>query len=92
MFQLLEIVGVSREGYSEAIQSAVNKLQDAGEKVYWFELLEQRGGIRNGEVEFQAKLKVAVSVEAEEDKGLFLCPSCGRASDRAENLCNPKRV
>jgi flavin-binding protein dodecin len=92
MFQLLEIVGVSKESYSQAIKKAIKQLQDAGESVFWFEVMEERGGVRGDSVEFQVKIKVAVKVESEEEKGIYLCPSCGRASDKPENLCNPKKV
>lgn len=92
MFQLLEIVGISNESNSDAIKKALTKLKEAGEKVYWFEVLEQRGSFKGDSIQFQVKLKVAILVEAEEEKSLFLCPSCGRASDKAEDLCNPKKV
>lgn len=92
MFQLLEVVGISKESFSEACKSAIKKISEANEKVYWFEVIEERGGVRNGEVEFQVKLKVAVGVESEEETALFLCPSCGRAADKASDLCNPKKV
>ncbi|MEW5818734.1 MAG: dodecin domain-containing protein [Cyanobacteriota bacterium] len=92
MFQMLEIIGISKESYSEAVKAAIKKLSEANEKVFWFEVVEQRGGVRKGEVEFQVKLKVAVSIESEEERGIFLCSSCGRVSENSEDLCHSKKV
>lgn len=92
MFQMLEIVGISNESFSDAVKSAIKKISQADEKVFWFEVIEQRGALRKGEVEYQVKLKVAVSVETEDEDSLFLCPSCGRMAENASDLCNPKKV
>jgi dodecin len=87
MFQLLEIVGVSYDGYSDAIKNALEELNKSGEKVHWFEVMEQRGAMRERGVQFQVKLKVAIAVESDEEKSLYLCPSCGKAAERSEELC-----
>lgn len=92
MFQMLEIVGVSEVSFAEAAKSAITKITESGEKVFWFEVVEERGAVHHGKVEFQIKLKAAVAVESNDSDELYLCPSCGRASDCADNLCNPKKV
>ena len=63
MFKMLEVVGSSKEGYSEAAKEAVDQIIASGEKVHFFEVVEQRGAVRDGKLkEFQVKLKVAVEV------------------------------
>jgi flavin-binding protein dodecin len=58
---MIEVIGSSEIGYSEAVKSAVQQLIDAGEKVHFFEVIEQRGAAREGRFkEFQVKVKVAV--------------------------------
>ena len=61
MFKMIEVIHGSEEGFSQAAKSAVEELIRKGEKVHFFEVVEQRGAVRNGEFkEFQVKLKVAV--------------------------------
>jgi flavin-binding protein dodecin len=61
MLKMVEVVGVSEVGYSEAVRSAVNRLIESGEKVHFFQVVEQRGAVRDGKFkEFQATIKVAV--------------------------------
>ncbi len=61
MLRMLEVIGSSEEGYSEAVRDAVQTLIHAGEKVHFFEVVEQRGAVREGRLkEFQVKVKVAV--------------------------------
>lgn len=59
MYKMLEVVGVSTVSYAEATKSAIAEIQES-ETVYWFEVVEMRGGVRNGEIEFQVKLQVGV--------------------------------
>jgi flavin-binding protein dodecin len=61
MLRMIEIVGTSAEGYSEAVRSAVEEMIQKGEKVHFFQIMEQRGAVREGQLkEFQVVLKVAV--------------------------------
>lgn len=63
MLKMIEVIGISEAGYSEAIKEAVQALIDKGEKVHFFEVAEQRGAVRDGKFkEFQAKVKVAVEL------------------------------
>jgi len=67
MFKMMEIIGTSEKGFSEAVKDAVNRIVQSGENVHFFEVVEQRGAVHGGEFkEFQVKVKVAV--EAEEEK------------------------
>jgi len=60
MILMKEVIGISNAGFSEAVESAVKKLMDDGQKVYWFEIVEQRGAVKGSDVEYQVKVKVAV--------------------------------
>ncbi len=60
MIYMNEVVGISNVSFSEAVKGAIKKLSDGGQKVYWFEIVEQRGAVKASEIEFQVKLKVAV--------------------------------
>lgn len=59
MYKMLEVVGTSPVSYAEATKEAIANIQES-DKVCWFEVVELRGGIREGEIEFQAKLKAAI--------------------------------
>jgi flavin-binding protein dodecin len=60
MFKMVDVVGVSAAGFSEAVKDGVNKVLAAGEKVHFFQILEQRGAVREGELkEFQVVIRVA---------------------------------
>lgn len=61
MLKMMEVVGRSEEGFSEAVKDTIKQIIDSGEKVHFFEVVEQRGAIREGKFkEFQVKMKVAV--------------------------------
>ena len=61
MLKFIEVVGSSPLGYSEAVRDAVETLIAAGEVVHFFQVVEERGSVRDGEIkEFQVVLKVAV--------------------------------
>ena len=58
MFKMIEVVGTSPLSYAEATKNAIKELSK-DYSIYWFEVAELRGGMRNGEIEFQVKLNVA---------------------------------
>jgi len=61
MFKMIEVIESSDDGFSEAVKKAVQKLLDRGEKVHFFEVVEQRGAVRDGAFkEFQVKIRAAV--------------------------------
>jgi flavin-binding protein dodecin len=61
MFKIIEVDGSSPVGFSEAVRDSIERLLEAGEQVSYFQVLEQRGAVREGKFkEFQVKLKVAV--------------------------------
>ncbi len=61
MLKMVEVVGTSSLGFSEAVKDGVEKFIQSGEKVHFFQVLEQRGSVRDGKFrEFQVVMKVAV--------------------------------
>lgn len=60
---MMEVVGISNVSFSDAVKNAVKKLLEGGHKLYWFEIVEERGAVKGNEVEFQVKLKVAAEVK-----------------------------
>jgi flavin-binding protein dodecin len=60
MLKMVDVVGVSPTGFSEAVKDGVDKVLASGEKVHFFQVLEQRGAVREGELkEFQVVIRVA---------------------------------
>jgi flavin-binding protein dodecin len=60
MFKMVEVVGISPSGFSEAVKDGVDKVLESGEKVHFFQVLEQRGAVREGTLkEFQVIIRVA---------------------------------
>lgn len=58
--ELIERVGVSNIGFSDAVKKAV---QDARSErdVFWFQVLEQRGRMTSdGEIEYQVIVRIGV--------------------------------
>ncbi len=61
MLKMLEVVGTSPEGFSEAVQSAIDETAKTGAKIHFLQVLEERGSVRDGKIrEFQVVLKIAV--------------------------------
>jgi flavin-binding protein dodecin len=59
VYKVIELVGSSTKGTDDAIQNAINKASKTLENLDWFEVIENRGRIENGQVShFQVKLKV----------------------------------
>lgn len=63
-YKVVELVGASEKGFPEAIQKALADALKTLRGLEWFEVLEQRGTVKDGKVEtFQVRLKVAFQVE-----------------------------
>ena len=58
-YKAIELVGTSEQSFDDATRSAVRRAGETVRDLEWFEVLEQRGYIRGGEVrEFQVKVKI----------------------------------
>lgn len=62
MTGMVELIGISNESYSDAVKKAVEEFMATGKKVYWFEVVEQRGAVRDGKIEFQVVIKVGTTL------------------------------
>ena len=61
MLKMIEVVGVSAEGFSEAATKAIETLIAQGENIHFFQVVEQRGSVREAKLkEFQVVIKVAI--------------------------------
>lgn len=60
MIKMVEVIGISKESFSDAASSVVRAVANDGNKVYWFEVTEQRGAMRGSDIEYQVKVNVAV--------------------------------
>ncbi len=59
IYKLIEIVGTSSESYEKAIEHAISKASETVKAISWFQVLEQRGAVRDGQVtEYQVIMKV----------------------------------
>jgi flavin-binding protein dodecin len=58
VFKGITIVGTSTESFSDAIQTAVERANQTIRELRWFEVLEQRGAVRDGQIEYQVTLEV----------------------------------
>lgn len=63
-YALTEYVGTSREGVDEAIRGAIQRASKTLPHIDWFEVIQVRGYVREGEVDhFQVTLKVGSRLE-----------------------------
>lgn len=58
VYKGVTVVGTSNEGFSQAVAAAVERAQDTIKELRWFEIREQRGAVRNGQIEYQVTLEV----------------------------------
>lgn len=58
-YKLIEIVGTSGESYEKAIQNGIAKASKSLQGISWYEVVQQRGAVKDGNVsEYQVILKV----------------------------------
>jgi flavin-binding protein dodecin len=58
-YKIIEIVGTSKESYDAAIRNAVEHASASLSALSWFEVVQMRGGIKDGKLEeYQVILKV----------------------------------
>ena len=64
VYKLLELVGSSKTSIEDAIQKAITRANESIRHVRWFEVLETRGMVENGEVAFyQVRLKLGFTLD-----------------------------
>ncbi|HXK59227.1 MAG TPA: dodecin family protein [Acidobacteriota bacterium] len=63
VYKKIRIVGVSTESYEKAIQNAIAEAQKTLHGLAWFEVVEQRGAIVDGTIEFQVTIEIGFKIE-----------------------------
>jgi flavin-binding protein dodecin len=63
-FKVIELVGTSPVSFAEAVKAAVAEASKTVRNMGWFEVVEERGRIADGQVaEFQVTIKVGFRLE-----------------------------
>ncbi len=63
-YKKIEIVGTSPVSFSEAVKSAVADASKTVRRMDWFEVIEQRGQIKDDKVtEYQVVLKIGFKID-----------------------------
>lgn len=67
-YKIIELVGTSEEGVTEAIEAAVDKAGETLKGLDWFEVNQIRGQISDGRIAwFQVDLKIGFRVMSKEE-------------------------
>jgi len=67
-YKVIELVGTSEVGVTEAIESAVSRASETLKGLDWFEVDSIRGQIENGSVAwFQVKMKIGFKLMTAEE-------------------------
>jgi flavin-binding protein dodecin len=66
VFKGIEIVGTSDQSFSHAIEVAVQRARQTLHNLSWFVVTEQRGGLQQGRLEYQATLRVYFKLDPAE--------------------------
>jgi flavin-binding protein dodecin len=64
VYKIIELVGTSPVGVSEAIDNALERASQTIRNIRWFETINIRGSVENGKAnEFQVSLKVGFTMD-----------------------------
>jgi dodecin len=64
VYKKIEIVGTSKTSFAEAVKAAVVEAGKSVRQMSWFEVVEQRGSIKDGKVlEFQVTVRIGFKIE-----------------------------
>lgn len=63
VFKKIEIVGTSHESVSDAIDQAIDRARETVDDLKWFEVIETRGYIEDGDLEYQVTLKIGFKLD-----------------------------
>jgi dodecin len=66
VFKGVTIVGTSNESFSNAIEVAIERAQQTIRELRWFEIRDQRGAVRDGQIEYQVTLEVFFKLRSED--------------------------
>jgi len=64
IYKKVEIVGTSEVSFAEAVKAAVEEAGKTVRHMDWFEVVEERGRIKDGKVaEFQVTIRIGFKLE-----------------------------
>jgi flavin-binding protein dodecin len=64
VYKIVELVGTSTDSIEDAIQAAIRRADRTLRNLRWFEVLQTRGHVENGEVRhYQVVLKAGFTLE-----------------------------
>lgn len=64
VYKRVELVGSSPDSIEDAIENAISRAADTIRHIRWFEVLETRGVVQDGEVScYQVTLKIGFTLE-----------------------------
>jgi flavin-binding protein dodecin len=64
VYRIIEIAGSSEKSIDDAIRNAISRASRTLRQIGWFEVLQTRGHVKDGEVaHFQVILKVGFTLE-----------------------------
>lgn len=58
-FEIVERVGISNISISDAVKNALDRI-DKRRNIHFFEIIQQRGTVHSGTVEFQVIIKIGI--------------------------------
>jgi len=63
-YKLIDVVGTSPDSFAEAVKNAVSEAGKTVHHMNWFEVIEQRGAIKDSKVsEFQVTVRIGFKLE-----------------------------
>ena len=69
-YKKIELVGSSKIGLEDAVQSAIAKASETLRNLRWFEVVETRGQIENGQIAYwQVTVKIGFTLESQTPTG-----------------------
>ncbi len=64
VYKRIDLVGISRKGFEDAINNAISKASESLSGLSWFEVKELRGSISNSKIqEYQATVVISFEVQ-----------------------------
>lgn len=67
IYKKVEVVGVSDQSFSHAVQSALKRASLTLKNISWFEVTEMRGAANGGEItQYQVTVKLGFRVDTDE--------------------------
>ena len=63
VYRIIEVAGSSDKTIEDAIQNAVGRASQTLRGIIWFEVLQTRGQVESGKLQYQVVLKVGFTLE-----------------------------